>query len=1042
MLRAKLSFFLAVFTVAILLSACGGSNVVDPGLSGSLRATTAPTNLPAAPVSAHVTLSTSDDINPNRFSDAAPASLVAEFAAAEAPVTPGLFAPDLPALPVDDVSTTGHGVSAVTTIDLENMAESTPTVIYSGGALNIPSANDEIAWARYAVELPENEDLIGFSINGTYQPSSVVANRSGLWVGLSNYSEKSWMFFGPYTLESYVSVDNLDPARFGNNDGWMHVLLLTGYGDGVQLTNVQTYTEAAVTGVLPMEMGTALANVGLNISNLSLRESNELLNPDSEIGFNVWGWYLYSYDATPTYYEDLRTYLPSFWSGWSGNDEGTDFEAEEYPEYIDGKADAIQESEGLQDLLMAGIAEMPADKRSTAQSFNPTLSESDALAEAINDFVVSVGGEDNLLNYQTALGALADEDQVPLARVVAAVQGAYELRDAALDPILNTAASRQVWYNWAHGQYFVPLPGRIDAIIDVSGGVYYMRAMPYNTIYFEGACQIADAIDQLKAYIDTNNPAWANVGLEIETSVGRVVVGGTGNDTYVNHIFPIIGKDDSNRRYIIAGDYTDLFQPGTIFSVNWSTCDEDDLDAHTVASVEFTGGNTEITVVDELNDSIADGEIRLNGFAILIDLGGDDTYTCTAGATASGQNGVSVCLDLAGDDTYMSMDDPLDGLRGNANNDNTSQYGAGRFGVGILVDFDGSEEYTASRMSQGFAMHGVGALVDYGDGSDSYEMDSFGQGSAIGGIGLLYDDGGSANDYTIWRQGQGYGGVMGVGMLIQDGTGNDLFYAEPAAAVDRPEFASSLFPSFADTMAQGAASGIRWSETTVNPETGNRFVAAGGYGLLYDGGGDDQYYCGIYGQGVGFFHGHGVLIDAAGSDYYDGYAYSQGAAVACGLAMLWDVEGDDYHENKALGAFGGANNWATAWMVDRGGNDIYNASSLALGTGYSNGYGLFIEINGNDTYTPLYADATVENLGRAMLDSEQRTDQRCLGLFVDARGADTYSPGYAGMLLGTDASTVIDTPPANGAAWTRVGGGWDGGGGYYDLGYGTGLDGQ
>jgi len=1045
MLRAKLSFFLAVSTLAVLMSACGGGSVIDMGGDGHSRITTVPTSLPRVATEPTVQCTPANEASLMQFSDEPPAGLIENFAAADTPT--GFDIADLPALPTGTAQA-GRTASATTVIDLENMADNSPTVIYSDDKLHIPSAIDKTAWAIYSVPLPENEDLIGFSITGSYDPAPLPANRTGLWVGLSNYSEDTWTFFGPYTLEFPVSSGNIDTARFGNDAGLMSVLLLTCYGDSVDLESVRTFTEEAIDSPLPEEFYTALSNVGLNPGSLSLREANDYLNFDSATQYSNWAWFWYSYNADPAEnFRDLFTALPTYWSGWSGNDEGTDFEPEKYPEYAENKASELAEAGDLQDLLMAGIEELPAFHRTLEQTFTPELNPVNSLANAIADYVTAAGGTPDLAAYETALSGLGEADQAALATVVAAAQSAYEKRDTALTDLgLTTNNGRQQYFDWAHGYWAITSRFIEDTIktgmtgTDPNSGNYLMRYFPYGSAFFEGGCQLADAIDNLTDYINTNDPTWADVELDIETPAGRITIGGTGDDVYTNRILPIIGKDSTTKTYTVAGDYLAEFPNGTVFSVNWAT---EDNSIKTVDSASLNAGNTEIVVTEALADDIADGEIRLNGYAVLIDLGGNDSYTCTAGATASGLNGISVCLDISGNDTYAAIDDPLDGNRGDNNNDNTSQYGAGRLGVGILVDYEGTDTYAATRMSEGFAMLGVGAQIDLGKGDDTYDLEAYGQGSAIGGIGLLYDDGaGAGNEYDIWAFGQGCGGVMGIGLLVQHGMENDTYSETIASDAARPEYTSQIDAAYNASFAQGAAYGIPLGSVIPNTSPEEQFVAAGGYGLLFDAGGDDQYSCGFYGQGASHSHGNGILIDAAGSDDYYGYGYTQGAAVLCGLAMLWDAEGDDDHENQVLADFGGANYWSTAWMIDRGGNDFYRASELGLGAGYSNAYGLFVENNGNDVYLPLYADATVETLGRAMLDSQQRDDQRCIGLFVDARGADTYAGAYAGMLLGTDASTVVDTPPDNGAAWTRVGGGWDGGGGYYDLGYGTGLDGQ
>lgn len=860
-----------------------------------------------------------------------------------------------------------RGASELLEVDLSGPAAETGNVVADVESLDIPSAAGETEWARYAMSVPEDEDLITVAITGTLE-NAAHGEDSGLWVAVSNYSLDHWQFFGPYSLTSQVLL-NLPKANYTNLSGEAHLVLLTSDGDSVNISQLIYNVEASGMGaVLPQEFITALTAAGLGLANLSMDEV-DTFGPG--LAYNTWGWYLYLYDSTNAF-EDLRTLLPSYWSGWYGSSDAGFFQPEQYPEYVKDKGDTLDQANELLDVLMAAIDEFPSDKQVTRQDFTPALASSDKLAQAIADYVDASGGTSDFATYQAALAAMPDEQQAPLARVVLAARDASVARD---DVFYNPTklgfpdeATVQTWFESAQGVW-ISRSDYIPALIDTSGGSYFMRGWPYNTAYFEGAVKLASAIDQLTTYINDNDPAWENVSLDVDTDWGRITIGGTGDDTYTNP------------------------------------------DA--------------------------------NGYAVLIDTGGMDTYDCTAGATASGMNGVAVAIDLGnGNDTHVAQDDPLDGNRGNSNDDNTSQQGAGRMGIGVFVDYGGQDEYNAVRMSQGFGMMGVGILADYGVEDDTYNLEGFGQGGAIGGIGILLDDGGSTQDtFNIWGEGQGYGGVMGVGMLTHFGDSDDVYYAEPAYSSDRPEYNSAQMADVANAnFVQGAALGMRWQGQPPNPNSGKEYVAAGGYGLLYDRGGNDSYNCGIFGQAIGFFHGQGLLIDQGGDDTHHGIWYTQGATAHCGLACLWDGGGDDSYDNEQSIGIGGAHDWSVTWFLERSGNDTYDASSLAVGTGYNNAFGYFIDSAGWDEYHPTYADGTVNTLGRGGWPATGRETQPSYGIFVDVLGHDTYDPAYAGMLSGVDSTTVIDTPPVDNAQWVRVNGNPDAGNGFYALGYGSGYD--
>jgi len=187
-----------------------------------------------------------------------------------------------------------------------------------------------------------------------------------------------------------------------------------------------------------------------------------------------------------------------------------------------------------------------------------------------------------------------------------------------------------------------------------------------------------------------------------------------------------------------------------------------------------------------------------------------------------------------------------------------------------------------------------------------------------------------------------------------------------------------------------------------------------------------------------------LLIDMDGDDIYNGHWYSQGATAHVAVSALWDGGGDDYYENEVSIGIGGAHGQSTTWFFELAGNDEYHFSGLAGGAGYSNGFAFFIDYSGNDAYNATHSNPNFDNLGRGKLQDANRTDQPVYGIFLDVAGMDTYDAGYASMRTGQDAAgeEIIATPPADGAAWVRVGGIFTGGGGFYDLGYGSGLDAQ
>ena len=107
-------------------------------------------------------------------------------------------------------------------------------------------------------------------------------------------------------------------------------------------------------------------------------------------------------------------------------------------------------------------------------------------------------------------------------------------------------------------------------------------------------------------------------------------------DGQVN-ITPIIAVDTSNEVFTVPDDRTDLFQVGESFTVAGSTGNDGTF---TVLSVALVGGDTEITVNEDVTSAVADGRINVddderaiaNGLTTAINLG---SQPVTASVTAS-----------------------------------------------------------------------------------------------------------------------------------------------------------------------------------------------------------------------------------------------------------------------------------------------------------------------------------------------------------------------------------------------------------------------
>lgn len=365
---------------------------------------------------------------------------------------------------------------------------------------------------------------------------------------------------------------------------------------------------------------------------------------------------------------------------------------------------------------------------------------------------------------------------------------------------------------------------------------------------------------------------------------------------------------------------------------------------------------------------------------LLIDTGGDDRYL-NLPATRSAANALSIVIDTAGNDQYLSdsrlVDTPLAQWGPRTGPGQPMGPAGALMGYAMLIDRQGNDLYRSHRPGLASSKIGFSTLIDLA-GDDQYDAYADSQGFATFGWAMLEDLGGK-DVYRGFNQVQGVGQTMGFGFLVDRG-GNDEYIADDSLL----DFPSAQSPQHNVSMAQGAGNGRRADYL-------DSHSLAGGIGLLMDQGGDDQYSCGVFGQGVGYWMGTGLLFDTEGSDRYTGQWYVQGASAHFALGGLFDEAGDDQYVAKMNMAQGAGHDLGTGYLQDSNGNDRYEAPNLSLGAGNANGIGIFIDLRGNDGYT-----STGITLGSAAEapKSSLRTRALCLGVFLDLGGDDTF-PSFA-----------------------------------------------
>ncbi|MFH2055257.1 MAG: hypothetical protein ABIJ61_04810 [bacterium] len=349
-----------------------------------------------------------------------------------------------------------------------------------------------------------------------------------------------------------------------------------------------------------------------------------------------------------------------------------------------------------------------------------------------------------------------------------------------------------------------------------------------------------------------------------QTEIGRVAIGGPGNDRYEGKYAVIIdlGGDDE---YLLEYDPE---HPNQII------IDLDGNDRYYAQTDHCLGAG-------------------FMGCGILDDWAGDDIYFAKHFSLGCGLFGTGILIDRGGDDIYQG---------------DICTQGASSFGIGMLLDYEGNDSYTAHLFSQAFAfIMGASALVDH-SGNDIYTA-----GWKYGDV-LRYED-----HYLSLSQGFGYGlrphFSGGVAFLV-DGGGNDQYSADIFAQ------GASYWWSFgglidysgtdryiAHQYAQGAATHL--------------CLAA-----LIDIEGDDLYSSKGVSQGCGHDLAFGLLLDCDGDDQYNAFDLSQAAGSANGVGMLIDLAGNDGHMARVKGNTHGYGNprrdyGSIGLFLDLGGNDDY-----------------------------------------------------------------------------------------------------------------------
>jgi len=399
-----------------------------------------------------------------------------------------------------------------------------------------------------------------------------------------------------------------------------------------------------------------------------------------------------------------------------------------------------------------------------------------------------------------------------------------------------------------------------------------------------------------------------------------------------------------------------------------------------------------------------------NDFAAIYELGGDDVYANNAAGSVFGSIPTAIVVDYDGDDAYESTEafrqtyggEGVALTTGEGEKDKTEidrfTQGAGDLGVGMLVDLKGNDNYIGLRYTQGTAFMGVGVLCDE-QGDDTHRGHEYHQGVAHWGAGILID-GQGRDRYEAHHASQAVGFTGGCGMLLDAGSGDDSYYCK-------------------GTMPTGYGTAGVFEGWGQGLGTGYRPYASGGVGLLVDTGGKDRFEAGNFSQGGGYYYAFGLLYSAGREpDVYIGSRYAQGFACHQAAGAFIEKGGDDRYMTRNAVAQGLSWDETSALFIDESGDDRYEGGGFSQGASAQNGFVIFIDRAGKDTY--LYTD-------QARAGNNRYHGGWSLTFFLDLGGredSDPKKPNNA-IVQGGENSIFCDLPGSvkdalAGEAWKKL----------------------
>lgn len=183
------------------------------------------------------------------------------------------------------------------------------------------------------------------------------------------------------------------------------------------------------------------------------------------------------------------------------------------------------------------------------------------------------------------------------------------------------------------------------------------------------------------------------------------------------------------------------------------------------------------------------------------------------------------------------------------------------------------------------------------------------------------------------------------------------------------------------------------------------------FSIIIDAAGDDLYRstdsseCGI---GAGIMS-MSILIDKSGNDRYEGNDFAFGSGLF-GVGIVHDYAGNDTYTSKRYSQGSGV--FGVGMLIDNQGTDSYDCWGMSQGFGYSKGFGLLLDADGDDQYSAedslLFSPASQTKEHNSSLAQGAGFGKRAdyidghswaggVGALVDLAGNDSYACGVFGQ---------------------------------------------